>query len=203
MKKKEIFNVCFCAIMVALAVVFDFLFKFFNNTFLRVFFVKGGGVSLAMLPLVVASIVCNWKYGIITGVAFGLINLMYDGYTYSFAVVIFDYIVAFGCVGIAGIFRNKILQNKKIYFLIAFLLTMAARLASHVLSGIINAHNWEIDTMLAEQGKVGFIYVLNYCIIYNAGYVVPSLMLCVLIGYLIYKPVFITFNPYNEFKKAN
>ena len=117
MKKKTVFNIAFSAMMIALAICFDLLGKFVIVLQMP----NGGGVSLTMLPLIMITIICNYKYGLVSGAAFGVINcFLIDGYSFNLASFILDYIIAFSGLAIIGIFAKQIKEGKKKYFIANF-----------------------------------------------------------------------------------
>lgn len=190
MRKKEVFKVVFSATMIALAVCFDLISKIIP--FLH--FPYGGSMSLSMLPLVMIAITCGVPYGIIGGVAFGLINYFIDGYGFNIFSFLLDYIIGFSAMAVSGIFRKQILEGKKGYFILGFSLALILRWLSSGLSGVINAATFGIDGAFLESifgmGKTSVIYIYIYSfILYNFPYIFVSGVLCIVLGLIIYKSV--------------
>lgn len=107
-EKKTILRLCESAIMIALATVLSMI-KFANLPF-------GGSVTLcSMLPLVLIAYRYKWKWGLLTGVVYGLVQMVLGANNLSYGtsalavilIILFDYLVAFGVMGFAGIFRDK------------------------------------------------------------------------------------------------
>ena len=74
---KRAFQIAFAAIMIALSAVLDFAFKAIPLLDMP----RGGSVTITMLPIVVAGVVCGPLYGVIAGVGFGIINcFLIDAY---------------------------------------------------------------------------------------------------------------------------
>ena len=122
-KNEVVFGIAFSAMMIALAICFEVLCKVIP--FLQM--PLGGGISLAMLPLALVTVVCGVKYGICAGVAFGLINFLIDGYGFNLASFILDYIIGFTVISMIGIFRKDILKGKTRYFIFGFILGLLLR----------------------------------------------------------------------------
>lgn len=190
MKKKEVFNIIFTAVMIALAVAFDFVSGLIP--FLK--FPYGGCISFAMLPLVLISITCGPVYGVIGGSLFGLINYFIDGYGFNVVSFFLDYIFAFASLAIISIFRKQILEGKKLYFVLGFALGLLLRWISSGLSGVFNAASFGVDEAFLESifgsGKSSLLYLFIYSfILYNLPYIFASGVLCIILGLIIYKGV--------------
>lgn len=103
-RKKTILRLCESAIMIALATVLSMI-KFANLPF-------GGSVTLcSMLPLVLIAYRYKWKWGVLTGVVYGLVQMVLGANNLSYGtsalavilIILFDYLVAFGAIGFAGV----------------------------------------------------------------------------------------------------
>ena len=164
MKKKTVFNIAFSAMMIALAICFDLLGKFVIVLQMP----NGGGVSLTMLPLIMITIICNYKYGLVSGIAFGVINcFLIDGYSFNLASFILDYIIAFSGLAIIGIFAKQIKEGKKKYFILGVILGLVIRLIASGFSGVINAGVWGYDAEFFESEyfcEKWFMSVYDECV---------------------------------------
>ena len=88
MKNKMIFKVVFSSYMVALAVVFDLVMKAIPILKMP----TGGSVTISLLPLALASVVCGLWYGVAAAVVYGVINcFVLDGYGFNLVSFILDY----------------------------------------------------------------------------------------------------------------
>ena len=68
----------------------------------------GGSVTLVMVPLILFAVRYGAPWGILAGVAFGTLKYFFaEGFAVSWVSIIFDYSVAYGVVGLAGLFRVK------------------------------------------------------------------------------------------------
>ena len=108
-------------------------------------FLYGGGFSLfAQVPIIIVS----YRHGIKSGLAAstvlavfemitGFKNFSYvNGLAAYLIVALADYLVAFGCLGLGGIFRGKIKNNQKAELTAGALLVCFIRFLCHFISGI-------------------------------------------------------------------
>lgn len=189
--KDEVFNIAFSAIFLSLAIVLDYVSKlipFFEMP-------NGGSISLGMLPLVLVSIVCGGGYGILSGIAFGLINcFVIDAYGFNVYSFILDYIVAFSGYAIISVFRNKIINGNRKYFVLGVVLGGIIRLISSGFSGVINAKLWGYDEVFLEgvfgagKGSRMWLYIYSF-IYYNLPYIFVTVLICILIGMVLLKRI--------------
>lgn len=171
MKKME--KLVLTAMMVALAFVISIVMK--EIPILKM--PNGGSVSLAMLPIFILAYMLGPVYGVIGGFAYGIVNFFFDGYAFHWASLVFDYFVAFSCLGLCGFFKKWVFRGNAWYhygfFILGMVLTSTIRFFSHTLSGYI-----------AYQP----ITFAESCA-YNAPYVYASLALCIVAGVLIYPTI--------------
>lgn len=161
-----------CAIMIALATILSILEV--------VKLPYGGGITLAsMLPLVVIGYRHGTKWGLTSSFVFGAISLVLGLNTLSYvtgvasviAVIMLDYIVAFGVIGLSGFARKMQPQSKSL--IIGGLIACFARYTCHVISGATVWAGLSIPTAAA----------LYYSIIYNATYMLPETLILVVVAY--------------------
>lgn len=172
---KKILKLCESAIMIALATVLS-LFTFANLPF-------GGSVTLcSMLPIVLISYRHGLKQGLLTGAVYGLVQMILgaENLTYGTSfiavacIILFDYIVAFGVIGLSGIFRGK-LGNQSVELGAGALLVCVLRYICHFITGIT------VWASMAPEGTPVWIYSLAY----NATYMVPEAIVTVVGAVLI------------------
>lgn len=174
-------------ILVALAVVLSLL-KLWQMPL-------GGEITFCgMLPILVAGYKYGPKWGLLTGFAFSLIELLLDGGLLSgFAGMhwqsivgsaFLDYIVAFSALGLAGIYGRGFAK-----FLLGMVTAVAIRFVSHVISGVVIFYAYAFDSGSFPQ-NLAFLkgHVLAYSLAYNAFYLVPDLAICLVVGALLYHP---------------
>lgn len=174
-KRANVLRLTESAIMIAFATVLSEI-QIVNMPF-------GGSVTaFSMLPILVIAYRYGTSWGLFTGVVNGLFqmllgmgNLKYG--TNAMAVIIiilFDYIIAFGVLGLGGIFRKSI-KNQGLSLAAGGLLACVLRYACHVVSGYFVWYIW------AWEGYTPLAYSLAY----NATYMVPETIVTVVGALLI------------------
>ena len=81
----------------------------FLTSFVKLFNLPMGG-SITLFSMLFVTLIGYWygiKIGITAGVAFGLLQLIVNPYIISLPQTITDYILAFGALGLSGIFTNS------------------------------------------------------------------------------------------------
>lgn len=158
-KKMETKQLVFCAAAVALAMVTSML-KVFSFPF-------GGSVTLcSMLFICLVGYIYGAGTGILTGLAYGVLQFLIEPYIYSPIQVLVDYPLAFGALGLAGIF------TKSNYGLIkGYLLGVVGRYVFAVISGWI---------FFGEYAWEGW-NTLPYSLVYNACYIFAEAAVTVII----------------------
>lgn len=155
-----------CGVAIALAVVLSFISIWKMP--------QGGSVSLVMVPLFVAAYRHGAAWGVATGVVYSLVALMIDGVIYHPMSVLLDYALAFGAVGIAGLFKADLKG-----IVTGTILGVLGRFVSSFLSG------WLLFASYAPEGQSAFVYSLTY----QASYLIPELVLTLLVLILLFKKV--------------
>ena len=146
-------------ILIALATVLSFV-KLFDMP-------NGGSVTAgSMVPILLFSMMADFKWGIIQASVYGLIQMMIGWYAppvqtvFSFiAVVLLDYVVAFGVLGLAGPISRK-LGDKPWSVMVASFVVLFLRFLCHFATGIL------IWNSYAPEGQPVWLYSL----LYNGGY---------------------------------
>lgn len=90
----------FCAMAMALAVV---------TSNLKIWRMPMGG-SVTLLSMLFISLIGYWyglRTGLLTAIAYGLLQLIIDPYVISLPQLFIDYIFAFGALGLSGIFAGS------------------------------------------------------------------------------------------------
>ena len=137
----------------------------------------------SMLPIMLFSIVYGVGPGLLTGIAYGLLQYIQDPSFLNIWQFLLDYIIAFAALGLAGIAKGK--KTNLIYFSIP--LAVFGRAISAILAGIMWAYEY-IDYGLTI-GNMEFSSPVLYSIVYNGVYLIPETMICILIAFLVSKPV--------------
>ena len=143
---------------------------------------QGGSVTAgSMIPILLFAMRWGMGPGVIAGVTFGVLKLMLGGWVFSPTQAILEYPIAFGFLGLAGIFSNSIENTKgRNYFqiILSVFLAIGGRFICHLLAGVI---------FFAEYAgaKNPWIYSAGY----QASYLVPEFIISAIILSLIWKPL--------------
>jgi len=79
------------------------------TSMLKLFHLPMGG-SVTLFSMFFICLIGYWyglRIGLMTGLAYGLLQLMIDPYIISFQQMVVDYLLAFGALGLSGIFHNS------------------------------------------------------------------------------------------------
>ena len=186
MKKQNTKMLVEGALMLALAIVLSLITPF------RKLLPFGGSITLvSMLPICIFSI----KYGIGKGLGVSFLFAAFQfaegaakdglfgwGLTAGMltACILFDYLIAYTVLGLAGIARKKGLAG----WIIGIVFALMLRFLSHFISGAF---------VFASTGKIwdDLDFVANnkyiYSLVYNAAYMVPEIILTVIAAVILFK----------------
>lgn len=149
------------AIFVSLALVLDKVPKIQIGA-------TGGSISLTMLPLFIIALRFSFlKSFIAIGVVYGIISCQLDGY--GFQTYPFDYLLGYGLISIASLFRNLILNNREKKLYLAYIFLVVAVL----LGGVGRLFGSTLSSMVL------YGYDLGPALSYNILYIGPSTLLAV------------------------
>lgn len=151
----------------------------------------GGSVTLlSMLPVVMVSCMLGLKWGFGCAFVYSLMQLVLgialDGLlgwgltpVMLIGTILFDYVVAFTVLGIAGIFRKKGTAG----ICIGIALGMFLRFVSHFISGYVIFKNLEQFEIF---GSVFTNRPILYSICYNGLYMLPEIAITVVCAAFIF-----------------
>ena len=175
-KRPDLRSMIECAIMVALATVLSMI-KLYEAPL-------GGSVTLlSMLPVSVLSIRLGLKWGLTGGFLNAMIQMFLDlGKVISWGLtpaaligcIIFDYLLAFTVIGLAGAFRGF----GRIGMVCGIAMGLFARFCSHLVSGTLI-----FDVWMPEGWGNPFIYSVAY----NGAYMLPELIFTVIAAMILTK----------------
>ena len=149
------------AIFVALAWLIGYL-KLFELP-------QGGSINLAMLPIFFYCARWGFKSGMLACFVYSLLKLSFDGaYAWGWQSIVGDYIVAFTVLGLAGLFAKQ-------YY-------------GFFIGTVVGATVW------AEYMPETFFGMTMhspwfYSLLYNGSFILIDLLLCLVVGWLIWKPL--------------
>ena len=158
-KKMSAKQLTFCAVAMALALV---------TSFIKVASLPmGGSITLfSMFFMCFIGYLYGPKIGIMTGVAYGILQLIIEPYIYAPLQVLLDYPLAFGALGLSGFFSKK-----KFGLTTGVIVGILGRYICHVISGYVFFASY------APEGMNPMIYTLGY----NATYILPELIATVIV----------------------
>jgi len=143
----------YSGIGIALAVVLNQLAVFS--------FPNGGAITLGSMFFI--TILGYWfgvKVGVIAGVSMGLINLALGGFVFAPVQVLLDYPLAFGMLGLSGLFKS---------LHVGYIVAVVGRFVMHTISGVVFFY------MFAPEEQNVWVFSM----VYNASYIAPEMLLTV------------------------
>ncbi|MBO8125825.1 MAG: energy-coupled thiamine transporter ThiT [Firmicutes bacterium] len=140
--------------------------------FVRVFRMpQGGSVSLETLPIVILAFAFGPRIGMLSGLLFGILQLMLDAYIVHPVQLLLDYPLPFAAIGLAGLWKErKALSLALAYFL---------RFLFHFISGVVFFGEY------APEGS----NVLVYSAVYNGSYLIPEAIIVGLVGVWLWRRI--------------
>ncbi len=164
---------CEGALMVALAQILSYL-KLWELP-------QGGSVTIGMFPIFLFCIRWGFGPGMLASVVFSVLQLVLDGaYAYSWQSMLGDYIVAFSVLGVAGLFARM-----KGGF---FLGSIAGCVARFLVHWIVGATFWA-ESMPDRFFGMTMTSPWFYSALYNGCFMLLDLVMILVIGALLYKPM--------------
>lgn len=127
---------------------------------------QGGSVNPGSMFFI--TIIGYWfglKPGILTGITFGLLKLVFNPFIVHPIQFLLDYPLAFGALGISGLFRNGKYELYK-----GYVVACLSRLLISTLSGIIFFSTF-----------AGDVNPILYSLTYNMSYILPEMILTIVI----------------------
>ena len=172
----------------------------------------GGQVTLvSMLPVVLISYRHGVKWGLVSGVAYAMIEMAIGAKTVTAAfqpgyfgdgvmllnaliMCALDYLVAFTVLGLGGIFRDRI-ENRGKALCCGAIVALGCRYLAHILSGYILFAGWA-EWFFTQDGfpawGASLVASLSptalgmlYSVVYNGMYMIPELILTAVAAVLI------------------
>lgn len=135
----------------------------------KIFSMPTGG-AITPFSMLFVSLVGYWfglKYGLITGIAYGLLRLLIsDSGMISLPQVLLDYPLAFGALGLSGIFKER-----KWGLQLGLIVGIFGRFFFHLLSGVLFFGSY------APEGMNVWVYSASY----NGGYLSVEAILSILV----------------------
>ena len=129
---------------------------------------QGGSVTaVSMVPILWLALRRGLKIGVFGGMVFGLVDMFPQPFIVHPAQFLLDYPLAFGALGLAGLFRGRPI--------LGVIVGIAGRFIFHFISGVI------FFAMYAPAG----MHPAVYSAIYNGSYLVVELVFSVIVMYIL------------------
>lgn len=173
-KTKTTVKLTECAIMVAMAFILSFI------TIIKMPF--GGSVTAAsMLPIIIVSYRHGLRWGLISGFAYSLLQLLTGLESLNYAttswavisIVVLDFLVAFTVLGLVGIFKRS--KHQMLVLTVGTLIVCFLRFVCHVVTGCTV---WAGVSIPSTDGVI-------YSLVYNASYMIPETVVTIYVAALI------------------
>ncbi|MBQ9264765.1 MAG: energy-coupled thiamine transporter ThiT [Clostridia bacterium] len=146
----------------------------------------GGSVTPgSMLPLMLFSVAFGVAPGMAAGLVYGVLQYLQGGYWLNIWQFLLDYLLAFTAIGLAGIAHSK--KDKWLY--VAIPVAALGRAVCAILAGLMWAADYLSKGWALEIGSTAYSSSLLYSIVYNGVYLVPETIICLILAFLIAKPV--------------
>ena len=161
-RQSHIQSLSLCAVLISLSMVLSMI-RIIHMPF-------GGSITLfSMLACCLTGYYCGIRWGMISGVALGLLNIVFGGELYYPLQILLDYILGFGVLGFSGLLRNR-----RFGLQAGYMLAVAARFLCSFLSGVLFFGSF------APEGMSPAAYSFVYNILYIGGEGVLTLaVLCI------------------------
>lgn len=176
-KKEKVKFLAEGGIMIALATILSMI-KIYEAPF-------GGSVTAgSMIPIILIGIRWGALPGILVGAVYGILQAVLEPYIVHPIQFLLDYPIAFGLLGLSGLYRNikrHEPKNKAIEYLRAIfgiLVAILGRFISHVLAGVVffSENAGDINSWLYSLG-------------YNGSYLSLELVISIIIIILLWKHI--------------
>lgn len=126
---------------------------------------QGGSITFAsLLPLMIYCMMFGTRKGLLVCLVYGTLQALQDPYIIHPMQFLLDYPLAFGLIGVSGIFMEKnLFKNKILGFVLGAVLAVGLRYTCHVLSGVFafaDYFYWSDEAMSQYDNVI--IYSLAY-----------------------------------------
>lgn len=123
--------------------------------------------AASMVPLLWLSLRRGAKIGLFACTVYGFVQLAVEPFIAHPAQVLLDYPIAFGALGLAGLFQNRPF--------IGINVGIAGRFLAHFVSGVV------FFAAFAPEGMSPMVYSA----LYNGSYLLPELAISIYLTYLV------------------
>ncbi|MFD2924072.1 energy-coupled thiamine transporter ThiT [Halobacillus naozhouensis] len=179
MRNKRVLFLVEVAIFSALAILLDIIpFLSFK------LWAQGGSVSFAMVPVFIMAFRWGLGGGVLTGLLLGFYQILFGAYILTPMQTFLDYFVAFGVIGLAGIFarpvweaaRSRKVKRMAVWLVLGAFIGSLFRFLGHFAAGIVFYGEF------APPGQPVWLYSL----LYNGGYMLPAFIVSAIVLCLLF-----------------
>ncbi len=118
---------------------------------------NGGSITLAsMLPVIIYAYFYGFGPGLLCGVCHGLLQFIQEPYVLTPVTFIFDYVLAFGSIAVAPLFKK--IPQKTVALACGIVAVYIVRFISHFVSGLI----YYADMPLSQSIPLSAAYQATY-----------------------------------------
>ena len=136
----------------------------------------GGSIDLAMLPVILYATRWGFGPGMALSFAHGLLQMLFEGgIAIGWQSILGDFLVAYGALGVAGLFRGKFVPG-----------AVAACLLRFLVHYVVGATVWAAYMPEVFLG-LPMVNPWAYSALYNGAYMLPDLVMVLAAGLLLYK----------------
>ncbi len=168
-QKNRLLSLAEGAIMIATAIALDYLCKLIPYQF-----PNGGGISIAVLPLIYYTFRRGTAWGLGAGFVYSILQIITGWYvppagTFGAVVlcILLDYFLAFTVTGCANLFAKPFGKYRLVGYGVGSAAVCVLRFVFSFLSGVILWGSY------APEGMNVWVYSL----VYNGGYMLPNALL--------------------------
>ena len=134
----------------------------------------GGSIDLAMLPVILYALRWGFGPGMVMSFAHGTLQMLFEGgIAIGWQSILGDYLVAYGVLGVAGLFRGKFVLG-----------TVAACVLRFLVHYVVGATVWAAympETFFGLEMVTPWVYSA----LYNGAYMLPDLVMVLAAGLLL------------------
>lgn len=142
---------------------------------------QGGSITFAsLLPLMIYCCMFGTRRGLMVCIIYGFLQAVQDTYIIHPLQFLLDYPLAFGMIGISGIFfeRTKLKNHKLVAFVLGAIIAVVLRYICHICSGTFAFGAYAVDSGFADR----FFY---YSLAYNS-FTIVDLAIDIAAGVLLF-----------------
>lgn len=131
---------------------------------------QGGSITAgSMVPIFYIALRWGAKWGITAGIAAGIVNYIFDPFFVHPIQLLLDYPVAFGALGLAGLFPDRPV--------LGIIIGGAGRWLAHFVSGIVFFAQFAPKSVTIPGVGELVLSPVTYSALYNGSYMLPEVVI--------------------------